>query len=118
MALTVNAKTYTGDSFQQNQVGYNGPGKTASVKDDIVLRKAAAKSSATFSGVVRTGAKLTRTLTLTGAKTTSGDAILEISCSIPVGFAAADVDAILNDMGSLLASASFKTHVKTPQVSF
>lgn len=118
MSLPINAKTYNADSFQQNQVGYIGSLKTVSVKDDVVLKRTAPKESDTFSGVGRTSAKLTRTLTLTGAKSPTGDAICEISVSVPVGFTAADVDAILNDMGSFLASASFKTHVKSQQVSY
>jgi len=118
MALIINAKTYNADSFQQNQVGYIGSLKTVSVKDDVVLKRTAPKSTDSFSGVGRTSAKLTRTLTLTGAKTPTGDGLVEINVSVPVGYAAADVDALLNDMGSFLASASFKTHVKSQQVSF
>lgn len=118
MALTINAKTYTADSFQQNTVGYIGSLKTVSVKDDVVLRRTQPKVTAVFSGVGRTSAKLTRTLTLTGALTPVGDGIVDISVSVPVGFAAADVDALLNDMGAFLASASFKTHVKAQQVSY
>lgn len=118
MALTINAKTYNSDSFQQNAVGYIGTLKTVSIKDDVVLRRTQPKVTDVFSGVGRTSAKLTRTLTLTGAKTLAGDSIVEISVSVPVGFASADVDSLLNDMGAFLASASFKTHVKSQQVSF
>lgn len=118
MALSINAKTYTADSFGTNRVGFIGPLKTVSVRDDVILKRDAPKSSDTFSGVGRTSAKLTRTLTLTGAKTLAGDAIVEINVSVPVGYTAADVDAILNDMGAFLASASFKTHVKQQQVNF
>lgn len=118
MALTINAKTYNADSFQKDQIGYIGSAKTGSVKDDVVLRRTAAKATATFSGVARTSAKITRTLTLTNAATLTGDAILEINVGVPVGFTAADVDTLLNDMGAFLASASFKAHVKSQQVSF
>lgn len=118
MSLTINAKTYTADSFATNQVGYNGPGKSASASDDVVLRRTAPKATATFSGLARTSFKMTRTFALTGALTPSGQAILQIDVAVPVGFAAADVDALLNDCGALLASASFKTHVKVPQINF
>lgn len=118
MSLTVNAKTYNADSFQQNAVGYIGPLKTVTVKDDIILRRTQPKPTAVFSGVGRTEAKLTRTLTLTGALTPTSDAIVDISVSVPVGYTAADVDSLLNDMGSFLSSASFKSHVKSQQVSF
>lgn len=118
MTLSINAKTYTGNNYGQNAVGYNGPAKTASVKDDVKLSQSAAKPTDTFSGLARTQAKITRTLTLTGALTPTGDAIMTIDVAVPVGYASADVDTLLNDMGAFLASATFKTHVKTPQVAF
>lgn len=118
MTLTVNAKAFAADQYGVNAVGYNGPAHTVSVKDDILLKRTAPKPTVTFSGVGRTSAKLTRTHTLTGAVTPTGDAILEISVSVPVGTASADVDAVLNDMGALLSSASFKTHVKSQQITF
>lgn len=118
MSLSVNAKTYTPDSFEKDSVGYIGASKTGSVKDDIVLRRTRAKSNGVFSGMSRTNAKLTRTHTLTGALTSTGDVVLSIDVAVPVGFASADVDAVLNDMGAFLASATFKTHVKSNSVSF
>lgn len=118
MSLVFNAKTYTPDSFQQHAVGFIGAAKTVSVKDDLVLRRTAPKSTAVFSGVGRTSAKMTRTLALTGAATPTGDAILDIAVSVPVGYAAADVDALLNDLGAFLSGANFKTHVKSQQISF
>lgn len=118
MALTINAKTYTADSYQKDTVGYIGTGKTVTVKDDVRLARTAPKPTQVFSGVGRTQAKMTRTLTLTGALTPTGDAIVDISVSVPVGYASADVDTLLNDMGSFLASASFKTHVKSQQISY
>lgn len=118
MTLSINAKTYTGNAFGANSVSYIGPAKTASIKDDAKLAMTPAKPTQTFSGVSRTQAKLTRTVTLTGALTPSGDSMVNIDVTIPVGMASADVDTLLNDMGAFLASATFKTHVKSQQVSF
>jgi hypothetical protein len=118
MTLSINAKTYSGDSYQSNSVGYAGPSHTVSVKDYAKLSRVAPKPTVTFSGVGRTDAKLTRTMTLTGALTPTWDAILDISVSIPVGVAGADVDTLLNDMGAFLASATFKTHVKNQTVAY
>jgi hypothetical protein len=118
MSLTINAKTYTADSFQSAAVGYIGSVHTVSVKDDVRLSRVVPKPTSTFSGVGRTSAKLTRTLTLTGALTTTWDGILDIQVTIPVGAASADIDSMLNDMGAFLASASFKTHVKGQQITF
>lgn len=118
MSLTINAKTYTADSFGTNQVGYIGTLKTVTVKDDVSLKRTAPKPTSSFSGLGRTQAKMVRTLTLTGALTLSGDCTLDCQVSVPVGFTAADVDAVLNDMGAFIASASFKAHVKSQQVNF
>lgn len=118
MSLTVNAKTYTADAFGSNSVGYIGPAKTASVKDDLILRRTAAKPTSTFSGVARAQAKLTRTLTLTGAKTPTWEAIADVLVSIPVGYTAADVDAICNDLGAWVASADFKSLLKQQKINF
>lgn len=118
MALTINAKTYNADGYRDNSAAYIGSGKTVSVKDDVRLARTAPKPTSTFSGVGRTEAKMTRTLTLTGALTPTGDAVCAIQVSVPVGYASADVDTLLNDMGAFLASASFKTHVKSQQVVY
>lgn len=118
MSLVFNAKTYTADSFQKDTVGYIGAAKTVTVKDDVKLARTAPKPTITFSGVGRTQAKLVRTLPLTGALNPSWDAIVSIDVTVPVGYAGADVDALLNDFGAFLSSASFKAHVKSQQVSF
>jgi hypothetical protein len=118
MSLSINAKTFTADSFQKDTVSYIGPLKTVSVKDDAKLSRTAPKPTVSFSGLGRTEAKLTRTFTLTGALTPTGDAICAINVSVPVGYASVDVDTLLNDMGAFLASAPFKTHVKSQAISF
>lgn len=118
MALVFNSKTYNANSFLGNVVSYLGALHTVSIKDILRMAATAAKASVTFSGVGRTEAKLTRTLALTGALTSTGDAIITISVSVPVGFAGADVDSLLNDTGALVSSASFKEHVKTGKTNF
>lgn len=118
MPLTINAKPYTGDGYALDSVSYLGPAKTVSTKDDLVLRRQNVKPSMTFSGVSRTFAKLTRTLNLTGALTPTGDAFIQNEVMIPIGFAAADVDALLNDMAAFVASAAFKAHVKSRLINF
>jgi len=118
MSLTINAKTFTADKFGVDAVGYIGPAHTLSILDDVQLSRVAPKPTVVFSGVGRTSTKLTRTLTLTGSLTTSGNAIVQINVSVPVGAASADIDALLNDMGSFLSSASYKSHVKGLQISY
>ena len=118
MPLTFNSKTYTADSYATNSVGYIGAAKTLTVRDDVTMRRTAPKATSTFSGLGRTWAKLIRTFTLNGALTPTSDASIEINAVIPVGYSPADVDALLNDAGALLSSATFKTHVKSQQITF
>jgi len=118
MALTFNTKTYTADSFNGNQVSYNGPANTLSVKDILRLARTQPKPSAVYSGNGRFEVKLTRTHTLTGALTPTGDSITTISYSGPVGIPSADADAISNDLGALVSGADFKSMIKTLKVSY
>lgn len=118
MSLSINAKTYSANSFGSQSVDYNGPAKTASVKDNALLRYILPKPTSVFSGVSRVYTTLTRTVTLTGALTPTADLAVKIEVMVPVGCASADIDTALNDMGAHLASATYKTHVKTPQINF
>lgn len=118
MSIVFNTKTFTPDSFEKDAVGYNGPGKTVSTKDDLRLQRTAASATAVFSGQSKSEAKLTRTLTLTGAKTLTGDVIVKLQVFTPVGAASADIDAVLNDCGALLSGADFKSFVKVPKINF
>lgn len=118
MSLVFNTKTYNADSYALNSIGYIGAAKTSSVKDDLLLSRSAPKATDTFSGLSRTEAKLTRTLTLTGAKTPTGDAKVRVMVDVPVGYASADVDALLNDAGALVSGADFKAHVKAQKITF
>lgn len=98
MSIVFNTKTYTLDNnISANVVGYRGAAKTAAVKDDLSFKRVMAKPTTVFSGVGRSTAKLTRTLTLTNALTPTGEAIIEISSSVPVGAATADVEAMIDD---------------------
>lgn len=118
MSLTVNAKTFTLDTYPAaNAANYVGPAHTITVKDDLRVSRVAAKPTSVFSGVCRQAFKLSRTHTLTGALTTTGDSISEISHSIPVGTSTADIDAICADLGAFIASAAYKTMVKTQVIT-
>lgn len=118
MSLTFNTKTFTADSFNGSNVGYIGPAKTVSVKDDLRLAKTAAKPTAAYSGNARYEAKRTKTHTLTGAVTPTGDSIFRVETSTPVGISDADVDALCADISAFVNTADFKTAVKTGKVSF
>lgn len=118
MSLTINAKTYTADRLGLDSVGYIGPLHTMSSLDVMVLGRTPPKPTPTFSGIGRTSGKLSRTLTLTGALTPTGVGSATFNVSIPVGAASADIDAILNDLGAFIASATYKTIVKNQAINY
>lgn len=112
MTQTVNAKTYTADRVSPDNVAYSGPNQTLSLLDSLQLKRVYPKPTSTLSGVARYNAKLTRTVTLTGALTPSGPLIGDMGFSIPVGTAGADVDTLCADLGAYFASADFKAQLK------
>lgn len=118
MPLNINSKAFSADSYQKDRVTYIGPAHTLSLKDVVTLMRTPPKATSVYSGKARTAAKLERTLTLTGALTPSDVGIVSIEVAVPVGAASADIDALLNDMGNFLSSATFKLHVKNQTVAF
>jgi len=117
MSVTFNTKTYTADSFQQNIIGYVGASNTNTVKDQMVLKRTAAKATPVFSGVARSNLKLVKTLTLTGAKTATGDFIADCSFSNPVGSNPTDVDNLMADLGAAIIATFAKNMVKNGTIS-
>lgn len=118
MSLTPGALTFTPDSYQKDQVGYIGVLKTASVKDDIILSRTAPKPTAVFSGVLRTRLKFVRTLTLTNALTPTGDVIVEVNCSVPVGASDANLDTVKGIVADAVTDADFAKLLKFGQVTY
>ena len=117
MALTVNAKSYTADGWDQNSVRFQGPANTTSVKDRMIQKKTDAKPTDVYSGTSRFQVKFTRTHSLTGAKTTSGDGSADLQFALPVGISDADRDAYCADLGAYVASAGFKAALKAGQTN-
>lgn len=118
MSLTVNATTYTLDSYPAAQAAlYYSSAHSATTKDDLRISRVAPKATSTFSGVNRQSFKLTRTHTLTGALTSTGESITEMSFSLPVGISTANIDSICADLGAFFSSAAGKTMVKSQLIS-
>jgi len=118
MSLTPGALTYTPDSYQKDQVGYVGVLKTASVKDDIVVGRTLPKPVSTFSGVLKTRYKLTRTYALTGALTPTGDIIVEVSASVPVGMSSTDVATVKGVIADMVTEADFLTLIRDGKITY
>lgn len=101
MSLTLNTKSYSSFRVQADSNQLNGPAATASVKDEIVLRRKFATPTSSFAGVSRPGVKITKTLTL--ADLTKVPMVIDVSGSVPVGATNADVLAVLADLAAFLA---------------
>jgi len=108
MSITLNTLAYSQDSFvSKDKVQYTGPAHTFSVKDLLTLSRTLPKPDKTFAGVARAEAKRTKTVTL--ADGSKADAIVTITCSLPVGMAQADADALRDDVGDFAISAAAGT---------
>lgn len=118
MGFLANAKPYTADRIAPDSVGYVGAAHTVTDLDDIVISRVLPKPTSAFSGVARTNVKLTRTIALTGALTAKGNAIVQISMSVPVGFAAADINAMLLDLGTFMATTGFRVIPEYQTINF
>jgi hypothetical protein len=118
MSITIDSEVYTGNNYTRDSITYVGPNKSATKKDDLRLAAAAAKATASFSGVGRSEATLTRTLALTGAVTPLGDSLIKMSISVPVGAADADVEELCDDAAAFLSSATGKSLAKALKIAY
>lgn len=118
MPLTINTKTYTADGVEKDAIVYAGPANTVSVLDTVMLRRSRPKPTAISSGVAKSFVKTMQTVPLTGALTPTSVASANVDVSIPVGMSDAAIDSFCTDLGSYIASASFKTQVKKQTISF
>lgn len=101
MSLTVSTKSYTEYRTNPDAIAYAGPANTMNSKDTIEFKRVFPKPTATFAGVGRPTVKVVRSVTIGSSVV---DMILNISGSIPVGTAQADIEALLADAVSLLGS--------------
>lgn len=118
MATVFNTKTYTANQYYGTYVIYVGPAKTASVKDDLRLAMTPAKASSVYSGNSRVEAKMTRTHTLTGALTPTGESIFRIEASLPVGIAAGDITTLKADMAAFVGATDFGTLLSNGKIAY
>lgn len=118
MAITINTKTYTPFKYQGASVAYTGPDNSALSQDKAFMSVSETAERSDYSGDVRAVVRFIRTMPLTGAKTPTGTAYLDVPIKIPRGAASADIDELLNDAGAFLSSADGKTFVKTQKNTF
>lgn len=110
--MLLNTRTYTVDRTNPDSVKYVGPANTLSVSDTFEQKRVYPKPTATFAGVARPTAKRVKTVVLNGDAASVADAIINISGSMPVGMADADIDALLADGAAYLGSPEAKALFK------
>lgn len=105
MAITLNTLAYEQDSWvNENNVVYRGPSASHTVRDEVQLKRTPPKPTADFGGVARSTIRRAKTLTLSNGKT--ADCVFNVEVSVPVGAVEANVDALRDDIGDLLISAT------------
>jgi hypothetical protein len=103
MPITLNTVSYDNDgNVGTDKYVYKSASHAFDSKDILSLARTAPKPTSTFRGVARAEAKRTQTVTLDDGS--FADAIITISCSLPVGMADADADALRDDMGDFALS--------------
>jgi len=115
MTITVNTKAYTEDSTSPNVVRYAGPLQTASITDNIEIKRLAPKRTATYDGNSRTWTRTTRSVVVNGKTLV---AYMSTEASIPVGFPDADVTTLQTDHGALISSAIGLDIVKKAKIKY
>lgn len=104
MSITINTVAYSQDSFvTPNKVRYTSPTNSFTNRDELSLARTAPKATADFAGVAR--AEVKRVKTVETGPLTRADAIITLSCSLPVGMSHDDVTALLNDVGDFALMA-------------
>lgn len=112
--MLLNTRTYNVDRINPDAVQYAGPANTLTIKDTFEMKRTMPKPSGTSLGVARPMAKRVKTFTV---GTTNVDAIVTLSASLPVGIAAADIDALLADLAAFAASSDAAGLFKTLDIN-
>lgn len=117
MALTINTRSYVQDRVNPDSVAYAGPAHSLTTTDTFVMSRVYPKPNGAFKGVAKPSAKMTKTLVINSTTGETANSIISLSGSIPVGTAAADIDVLLADLASFLASNDAKSLFKTLDIT-
>lgn len=116
MSLTISTKTYSLDSNPTpDSAKYTGPAQTATVKDQVILKRQAPKVTKDFPGTVRASEKTVKTVML---GTTPRDMIAETTFSYVVGTPQADITALRVDHAAVVANAATQTLVDNAKLNY
>lgn len=115
MPLTINTRTYTADTQANNAWIYRDSASTAAHPSGLKLGRTPPKAVAGFAGQSKSECKFTKTMAI-GVAATPLPAIIRAESSIPVGMVDADLDILIADFRSYVASTAFADLVKTAKI--
>lgn len=116
MPLTISTKTYSIDSNPTpDSAKYTGPAQTATVKDQVVIKRQAPKPTKDFAGVVRAAEKTVKTVLINAVPR---DCIAETTFSYPVGTPQADITALRVDHSALVANPATQALVDNAKIQY
>jgi len=105
MTITFNSKAFAIDRETPDIVTYAGPLHTLTQQDTCELKRIYPKRSATFAGVAKPTLRFTRAVETDAVTGRTDPLIANVSLSIPVGTTATDIDDMLADVASAVASS-------------
>lgn len=115
---TINTRTYNFDGSSENMCRYVGPVHTFSTNDLFQLFRTYPKAGRNGdAGVARPEIKRVVSVVVNSTTGERKDAIVRVTGSLPVGMAAADIDAICADVAALLGSTDGKNLFKTLDIN-
>lgn len=116
--MLFNTRTYNSSRVNgPDSQTYAGPAHTLTVSDTVTMARVYPKPNGDFLGVARPSLKRVKTLVVNSTTNEMRDAIVNVGGSIPVGAAAADIDALLADLAAFFASNEAKNLFKSLTIS-
>lgn len=115
MPLVINTRSYTIDQTANNAVVYRDPNATAQKPSTSKLGRTAAKPSGLSAGSTKAEAKVSRVTDVSGKFL---PALIRADASVPVGMSDVDLDLMIADFRSLVASAAFVDLVKGGKIYY
>lgn len=107
MSITFNSKTYDNDVPRSPDImRYLGAAHSNSVNDYVDLTRTAPKPTLNYAGKGRSRFKLVRTAT--DGTDSLGDAIADLTFSLPVGMQESEMDAFIADVGAAVVATAME----------
>lgn len=113
MPLTINTRTYSADTQQNNAWFYRDSASTAALPSMLRIARTPPKATPTFNGQAKSECKFTKQTTVADKPL---PAIIQAGSSIPVGMPDAEVDVLVADFRSFVASTAFVDLVKSAKI--